>query len=259
MPPTVPPAPTKKKQKKSHKKIKELRTDRIRTDRISMQRKRQKLTNESPSTVSSPSPRVPCLLTVTPPPPTTTTITPTHSAQHSKTAPNQFTARVQSIQKSQGVVLDDTKILVSLRKRFVESIKLLKKTPLDSKGLKKIVNSNFALSYNPTVPFAATRRTRSPVPVPIPVQVTQSQPSSQASTEDSAALIELPPTVPSHGTVESTTFRRYLLEDIMGAPVNENWIILVSSEHPFYESYSNLSRQAPSLPLKYVRGSHSYS
>jgi hypothetical protein len=141
-PPTVPPAPTKKKPKKSHKAIKELRPD-----RIAMERKRRKLNNHAvSSSVSSPSiSTVPPTTTVTPPPPAMTMITPTHSARRSKTAPDQFTNRVQSIQKSQGVRLDDTKILVSLRKRFVDAIKLAKKNPLDSKGLKKIANSNFSL------------------------------------------------------------------------------------------------------------------
>jgi hypothetical protein len=54
--------------------------------------------------------------------------------------------------------------------------------------------------------------------------------------------------------VESTTFHRYLLEDIMGAPVNKNWIVLVSTKHPFYGSYLNLSQNAVPLPLKYIHG-----
>jgi hypothetical protein len=250
MPPTVPPAPTKKKQKKSHKKIKELRPERI--DMKRKEQKRRKLTHGPLSSVSSPSPTLPPTTTVTPPPSQMLMTTPISSARRSNTVPNQFTARVQSIQKSQGVVLDDSKIIVTLRKRFVDAIKLAKKTPLDSKGLKKIANSNFSLSYNPAASLPPTRRSRSLVPRP----VTQSQNSSQDSSsqqEVDVDLPDLPHVARSHGTIESTTFRRYLLEDIMCAPVDESWIILVSIKHPFYSSYLDLSRKATPLPLKYIR------
>jgi hypothetical protein len=42
---------------------------------------------------------------------------PTHLTTHPKTA--QFTVWIQSIPTSQGIVLDDTKIKVALRKQFV--------------------------------------------------------------------------------------------------------------------------------------------
>jgi hypothetical protein len=248
----VPLAPTKKKQKKSHKRSKELCSD-----RIAMERKRRKLTNDPLSSVSSPIPTVPPATTVAPPPPATTMIMLIPSARQvveDCTGPI-FTNRVQSIQKPQGVrFLDDTKIIVSLRKRFFDVIKLAKKTPLDSKGLKKIVNSNFSLAYNPSASHPVTRRSRSPVPGL--VTVTQSQNSSQESASQQEADIDmpdLPHAVPLHGTIESNTFRWYLLEGIMAAPVNESWVVLVSMKHHLYASYLNLSRKADPLTLKYIR------
>jgi hypothetical protein len=64
---------------------------------------------------------------------------------------------------------------------------------------------------------------------------------------------DLPHAVPSHGTIESNTFRWYLLEDIMAAPVNESWVLLVSTKHPAYAFYLDLLRKADPLPLKYIR------
>jgi hypothetical protein len=109
-----------------------------------------------------------------------------------------------------------------------------------------MANSHFALAYNPSVPVTVSRRSR----IPVPCLVTQSQDSTQ---EPDAEMADLPSAVPSHGTVESCTFRRYLLEDIMSAPVNESWVLLVSCKHPFYDEYLNVARLSSPLPLKYIR------
>jgi hypothetical protein len=59
--------------------------------------------------------------------------------------------------------------------------------------------------------------------------------------------------IPSHGTVETATLYCYLLEDIMTATVGEALVLLVSTDHLWYDSYKCIADKTTPLPLAHIR------
>jgi hypothetical protein len=80
---------------------------------------------------------------------------------------------------------------------------------------------------------------------PIPMMITQSQTKT--------AYNNLPHFVPSHGSVEMMNYRRYLLEDIIMAPLGESTTLLVSTKHPWYPSHKSIADHSSPLPLATIR------
>jgi hypothetical protein len=109
--------------------------------------------------------------------------------------------------------LDDARILGFLREPFTSVLKSLGKPMIDAKGLKHAANSNFEVSFNPGSIKTTSRRTS-----PIPTMITQSQTEPDnnipAATPVATNNNNFPHVIPSHGTVEMMTYRRYLLKDI---------------------------------------------
>jgi hypothetical protein len=63
--------------------------------------------------------------------------------------------------RRKGIVLDDARILGILREPFMSVLKSLGKPMIDAKGLKRVANSNFNLSFNPGIK-AMSRQDRTP-------------------------------------------------------------------------------------------------
>jgi hypothetical protein len=126
---------------------------------------------------------------------------------------------------------------------------------IDAKGLKRVANSNFELSFKP----GRSRCRSSPNLSTIhPTTITQSQTDDDDdddSSDDTPPSIskDLPHVVPSHGTVEMMASRRYILEDIMMARVGEAITLLISTKHPWYHSYKSIANRSSPLPLATIR------
>jgi hypothetical protein len=234
--------------KKSHKKQKLLRSDEILVKRRQRLSPNGRVVTESPVATA-----VVVVDTPSPPPPTTVTanvtITP-RIVQGQKRSTDFLTDRTNGIRRKKGIVMDDTRILGFLREPFTSVLKSSGKTMIDAPGLKRVAMNNFDLSYNPIGVKRTTRRVGRVSPVP--PTVTQSQTDSNELPSD-ARHYDLPHIIPSLGTVESTCLRRYLLEDIMMAPVGEELILLVSTKHHWYASYKSIADKSTPLPLAYIR------
>jgi hypothetical protein len=140
-----------------------------------------------------------------------------------RTSGDRLTNQNHNIRRRKGIVLNEARILGFLREPFTALLKLSGKAMIDAKGLKRVANSNFELTFNPgSIKTKASRRTS-----PIPMRITQSQTNPDDDVSVSTPVVtNLPHVVPSHDTVETMNYRRYLLEDIMMAPLSQ-WIILI--------------------------------
>jgi hypothetical protein len=74
--------------------------------------------------------------------------------------------------------------------------------------------------------------------------------ADDANNEPLHNLYDLPQTVLSYGTVESSAMRRYMLEDILQCEVGNELLFLVSPHHVDYVSYQYIASLAPPLPLQ---------
>jgi hypothetical protein len=188
--------------------------------------------------------------------PIASAITPLTSRPPKRSGASRLIERTHVIRRKKVIVLDDSRILGFLREPFTQLLKASGKTMIDAKGLKRVANSNFALSFNPAVKATLRRGRISPVPTsaptPISIMVTQSQ-NDCTDLPSTTKQYDLPHVIPSHGTVETATLRRYLLEDIMTATVGESLVLLVSTDHLWYKSYKCIANKSIPLPLAHVR------
>ncbi len=248
------PPPASSPAARSHRKQKVLRSNEIlgkRRQHIAAngEENQDSVTSHSPlgTTVYSPlsslvihSPTVPLPKAVTP------------ATTGAKKRSGEFLrVRTHAIRRRKGIVLDDTKILGFLREPFTSVLKSSGKAMIDAKGLKRIANSNFELSF--TNPGSISKSSRHTSPTPTIITQSQSNPENEVPVAPPVSAYNLPHVVPSHGTVEMRASRRYLLEDIMMAPVGESLILMVSTRHPWYSSYKSIADRSSPLPLAMLR------
>ena len=86
-----------------------------------------------------------------------------------------------------------------------------------------------------------------------PEKPTKSKPTKSKPTK-SKGLPPVPPSIPSTTTIESNSFRRYLIEDFLFSNVGDPLLLQVALDHPHCASYSALYELSGPKPLRLISG-----
>ena len=255
-PSRVPPPPTPSKPR-SHKRRRISRANDIAAKRVTINNKRLNAGPHSttPTIINDSSP--PIIIDVestqgVSPAPGTVRLS-TSVSPHSN-----LTKRTNKIRLSQVAILTDTSVFGWLRRHVMELIddqdKPVKTVSHESVKRDAINYFPSTLSYAsaPTAGRSRSQSSRAGLATTI-TQDDLSQGAASVSPDDSTRTC-LPHSTPSHATIESLHYRRYLLEDVLYQTTGCSLLIVVSTHHLFFRVYKNIADVAPPLPLHYHRG-----
>jgi hypothetical protein len=142
-------------------------------------------------------------------------------------------------------VLDNTILFPSIRRLFVDSFKNQQKVKaISPDNLKKLAIHHFpaAMTYSSnvvTAPGKSKRLAEKSAALRRTNVITQDDDIDNIREEDDdePPRYNLPRTVLTYGTVESSVMRQYVLEDVLQSEVDNDLLILVSPKHINYISF----------------------